>query len=327
MAEPTVNENFTRQFFSTAAAATKPHPFLLAADKAENAIRIFILGESAAQGTPNPAFGFARILEVMLRSQYPQKRFEVINAAVRGINSHIVLPIARECAGHDPDLFVVYTGNNEVVGLHAPGPDSGFLHRNRTVIRAVQSVRSLKTGQWLANLIEGHGPPREQNMDFFRAHRIALDDPCRRRVYENFAANLDALCAATTRSGAKVLLSTVPVNLKDFPPIASWHRSDLTASNQVQWESAYALGKAAETAGHWQDAVRNYLAAERLDDHFAELHYRMARCYFAAGGFENSAKRFVLARDWDALPFRADTPVNATIRDVAAAMRTRGGVV
>ena len=65
------------------------------------------MGESAAAGTPDPAFGFARILEVMLRRQFPDRRIEVINAAMRGINSHIILPIARECVRLQPDLFIV----------------------------------------------------------------------------------------------------------------------------------------------------------------------------------------------------------------------------
>jgi hypothetical protein len=65
---------------------TEPEPCLVPVDKPKGTIRIFILGESAAMGTPDPSFGFARILEVMLQSAFPNERFEVINAAMRGIN-------------------------------------------------------------------------------------------------------------------------------------------------------------------------------------------------------------------------------------------------
>ena len=44
--------------------------------------RIFVLGESAAQGIPDPSSSFARIAEVMLRDWYPDRRFEVINTAM-----------------------------------------------------------------------------------------------------------------------------------------------------------------------------------------------------------------------------------------------------
>src|SRR5439155_26909837 len=75
----TLNENFLRQFYSGSAATGKGHPFLMPAEKQPDTIRIFILGESAALGTPNPSFGFSRQLEILLRRQFPQKKFDVIN--------------------------------------------------------------------------------------------------------------------------------------------------------------------------------------------------------------------------------------------------------
>jgi tetratricopeptide (TPR) repeat protein len=322
----TVNENFARQFYDRKSAAGKTHPFLMPAEKQAGTIRIFILGESAAQGSPNPAFGFSRILEFMLRSQYPSRRFEVINAAMKGINSHIVLPIARDCARRQPDLFIVYMGNNEAVGLHAPGPDTGVFHRNLTLIRAVQCVRSTRLGQWLAVVIAkmGRDHSGEHDMEFFRAHRTAPDDFRRAAVCTNFRANLREMCELMPASGARVLLSTIAVNLKDFPPLGSLHRASLTEPEKARWEAEYAKGIAAETDRRHDEAIQHYLDAVRLDDHFAELHFRLARCYFASERFEQAREHFILARDWDALQFRTDQRLNATIRDVAAANRARG---
>jgi len=45
------------------------------AEKGEHVYRIFILGGSAARGEPGLAFSFGRILEVMLRTRYPETRF------------------------------------------------------------------------------------------------------------------------------------------------------------------------------------------------------------------------------------------------------------
>src|SRR5689334_16740897 len=75
-----VNEKFLFQFYSGNAAKGKTQPFLIPLEKPTGTVRIFVLGESAAQGTPEPAFGFARILEFMLRSAFPQQQFEVVNA-------------------------------------------------------------------------------------------------------------------------------------------------------------------------------------------------------------------------------------------------------
>ena len=40
--------------------------------KKDHTIRIFVLGESAAMGDPEPAFGMPEILRVLLESRYPQ---------------------------------------------------------------------------------------------------------------------------------------------------------------------------------------------------------------------------------------------------------------
>ena len=37
------------------------------------------------------------------------------------INSHAILPIARECARRDGDLWIIYMGNNEMVGPFGAG--------------------------------------------------------------------------------------------------------------------------------------------------------------------------------------------------------------
>ncbi|MHC4752538.1 MAG: hypothetical protein ACYTFW_22035, partial [Planctomycetota bacterium] len=71
---------------------SRPHPCMVSTVKPKETIRIFVLGESAAMGTPDLSFGFVRILEVMLQRYFPNHRVEIVNAAMRGINSHIIVP-------------------------------------------------------------------------------------------------------------------------------------------------------------------------------------------------------------------------------------------
>src|SRR5881409_1662612 len=91
------NPQFARRYFPPGLARSS-HPFLFAARKPENTTRIFILGESAAMGDPEPSYGFARMLELLLRSRYAGHNFEVINAGVSAINSHVIRDIARDLA-------------------------------------------------------------------------------------------------------------------------------------------------------------------------------------------------------------------------------------
>ena len=318
-----INEDFLRQFYSGNAAKGKTQPFVIPAIKPPGTSRIFILGESAALGTPEPAFGFARILEHLLRSQFPQRRFEVVNAAMRGVNSHILLPAARDCAGQQPDLFILYLGNNEVVGLHAPGPDSTLIDRHLVLIRATQWLKSFKLGQWLGAMggKSRRKDSRPQDMEFFREHRIALDEPARVSVYQNFQANLEEMLQTISRSGAKAVLSTVAVNQRDFPPLGSLHRAGLSATEKARWDGAYARGVAADSTNQPALALEQFLAAAKIDDHHAELHYRLARSYGALGRIDEARRHYALARDRDALAFRAEGRVNEVIRSVAAKHR------
>ncbi len=114
------NKKFGWRFFPREMART-PGAISMPARKPGGVCRIFILGESAAFGDPEPAYGFGRILEVLLQERYPGVRFEVVNAAMTAINSHVILPIARDCAAQDGDVWLVYMGNNEVIGPYGAG--------------------------------------------------------------------------------------------------------------------------------------------------------------------------------------------------------------
>ena len=322
----TTNPKFAWQFYSRE-TSTAPTPLLVTPRKPPGVRRIIVLGESAAAGTPDPAFSFSRMLEFMLRHQYPSNRFEVINAAMRGINSHIVRPIARECVELSPDLFIVYMGNNELIGLHSPSPEEFNVTPYLRLLRLGHAIKATRLAQLARSLVRRFQskPERKmQEMDYLRRQRLALDDPRRRAVYDNFQANLADICDAARRSGATTILATVGVNLRDFPPLASLHRPDLTPAQLAEWEKAYSQGTAAESRKEIDEALKQFEAAARLDDHFAELRFRLARCYEASGKIEFARQHYVLARDWDALQFRADSRLNDIVRQTATNRQTRG---
>ncbi len=192
----TPNERFTCRF-SAFKGGSLPEPFVLAATKPPGSVRIFVLGESAAEGAPDPAFGFARVLEVMLRERYPKARFEVVNTAMRGINSHAILPIARSCAKHEPDVFIVLMGNNEVAGFFGPtGVKPGDRLRSLWSIRAGLWAKSMRTGQLAHNWIYGHVDPPASTLQLFLDHQVADGEPRRVDVDRHFAGNLEDICQA-----------------------------------------------------------------------------------------------------------------------------------
>jgi tetratricopeptide (TPR) repeat protein len=314
------NYRFLWQFYSRK-SNLHPNPFAVAVAKPAETVRIIVIGESAAAGTPEPAYNFGRILERMLRHRYPQKRIEVINAAMPGVNSHILLRVVEDCVRLHPDLFVVYMGNNEAVGLYAPGPRSGGLTPHLHLLRGLQRVRTTRLGQviepWVVRFQSEAAPAEAQNESFFLEHRVAADDLRRRAVYDNFRANLADLCHAAREANAPVALMTIPVNLRDCPPFGSLHRAGLSSEDLARWQAEYDAATQAEAAGLYTEAIVKYKRAATQDDHFAELHYRLARCYESAGEFDKARDEFISACDWDALQFRTDSKINGIIRQMA----------
>ncbi len=298
-------------------------PFLFPVTKPSRTRRIFVLGESAAQGTPDCAYSFGRVLEAMLDHAHPGTDFQVIIAAMPAINSHVVVEIARDLAKYQPDLFVIYMGNNEVVGPYGPGTVFSPLSSSLPLIRAGIRMRTTRTGQLLTDLASRLGtsaraPKAWHGMEMFIGQRVPADDRRLATVYRHFRRNLADLACIATNSGAQVLFCTLGCNLRDSPPFASVHRGGLSKDGLIEWTGLYEKGTQRESAGDCSGAIESYLAAAKLDDRYADLQFRLGRCYWETGDYQKARDRFLLARDLDALRFRPDRHMNEIIRDVAS---------
>lgn len=321
------NQQFSRRYFPPGLERT-PQPTLFAAEKPANTLRIFVLGESAAMGDPEPAFGFPRVLEVLLREALPGRRIEVINAAVTAINSHVVREIAKDCADKHGDYWLLYMGNNEVVGPFGAGTVFGDQAPALGVIRANIALKSLRLGQAIDALRfkfagKSSAPTSWEGMEMFLHQQVASDDPRLARVYDHFEANLRDIVRLGERAGAKVLVSSVAVNLKDCAPFASKHREGLTEAQLVEWRRELDLGDALEKEGKHAAALEAYTRAAKLDDRFAELSFRQGRCLAAMGRTADALMQFERARDLDALRFRADSGILQRTTNALAGINRR----
>ncbi len=322
------NDRFTRRFLGPNQART-PFPLAISKLKRPDTVRVFVFGESAAYGDPQPDFGLPRMLEALLNGKYPGVRFEVVNAAMTAINSHAVRDIARDCARQHGDIWVIYMGNNEVIGPYGAGTVFGPKAPNLALIRTALVFKSTRTGQCLEDLLGRFGgrPTGDGEwggMKMFVKNQVRQDDPRMATVYANFQRNLDDILRTGLDSGAKIVLSTVGGNLKDCAPFGSLHRMDLSADDLAEWNRLYQKGVEAQQSGQWTEAADNFRLADKVDDTFAELHFRWAGCCLALGQGAEALRHFTLARDQDTLRFRADSRINEIIRQAAADWSRKG---
>ena len=322
------NDKFGWRFFPRAIARS-PSPLLVKAAKPPGACRIFLFGESAALGDPKPAYGVGRYLEALLRERFPGKEFEVVCVAMVAVNSQAILPIARDCARHQGDIWIVYMGNNEMEGPFGANFRLGPPWARRPLIRSVLAIRSTKIGQVMENALlalRGHSAAASswEGMKMFLKERFPPDDPRRQMVYGDFRKNLEAIVRVGLRSGARPIVCTVAANLKDSPPFASVHSQAVSEGDRARWESVFQQGGQLQSAGQFAQAQERFAEAARIDSQFAEVPFREGQCHVELTNYAAARGAFEKARDADALPFRTDGVLNRIIREVAAGFSSQG---
>ncbi|HEX4120132.1 MAG TPA: tetratricopeptide repeat protein [Verrucomicrobiae bacterium] len=276
------NDDFVRRFFPPNLTRL-PEVLRMEKEKPPGVTRIFILGESAALGDPAPAYAAARYMRALLSERFPGHPFEVVNVAITAINSHAILPIARACAKHQGDFWIVYMGNNEMVGPFGAASVFGAQAPPRWMVRVSLALQELRAGQLLMAATrdlksKGSSAASWGGMEMFLGNQIPPDDARKTVVYRNFGENLRDIVRAGLDCGARVILNTVAVNLRDCPPFAS------SSTNGA---------------------------------HSASAEYQNAQSLLSRGNIDAARAEFQKACDDDTLPFRADSHINALIRDAA----------
>jgi tetratricopeptide (TPR) repeat protein len=322
------NDRFAWRFLGRE-MARQPFPFAIPAAKPANTVRIFVLGESAGYGDPQPEFGLARMIEALLSGRYPGTRFEVVNASMTAINSHVLLPVARDCSSESGDAWVVYMGNNEVVGPFGAGTVFGSQRASLALIRANLALKRLRCGQLIEGLLwrlRRHPDAAREwgGMAMFVANQVRSDDPRMGTVYSQFRSNLQGILKLGSRHGAKVVVGTVASNLKDCAPFASLHRNGLQTADLAEWTRLYNEGLATQHAGRLAEASELFRRASGIDDSFADLQFAWGQCCLALGNTAEAHQHLTMARDADTLRFRADSRINEIIRTIAAGHEAEG---
>ncbi|HEU4565450.1 MAG TPA: hypothetical protein VFS05_12395 [Gemmatimonadaceae bacterium] len=284
------NQEVGRRYFPGGAFTPTPELEFFRAKKAPGTFRIFVQGESSAQGFPYGHGGApGRMLEQRLQGTFPGREIEVVDVALTAVNSWTLLDQADEIIGQHPDAVLIYTGHNEYYGALGAG-SSWSAGRWRPMTKAFLMLRHLRTAQLVAGAMnaaaraargtgDAEGEPRTVMRLMAGDQRIPLGSPRYERGLAQFRANLGELLARYRARGIPVLIGTVASNERDQPPLAS---------------------------------------VDGPDPDSAAAYYEMARRLEAAGDSAGARAAYRDARERDALRFRAPEAINRIIREEAA---------
>jgi len=316
------NPDFADQFYSPS-LNVGPLQNTFAAERSDDRLRVFVLGGSAAMGFPHKNHGVDRLLAAQLRSLFPNRDVEVVNTAMTSVNSHVVYQVAQTLPFESADVAVILMGNNEVVGPYGPGTFNQNFLSSLSAIRALQALKRTRLWQLLdSSLAEVQSSDAKadlewQGMQMFVDNGVAEDDPRMSAVYEHFEDNLRDIVDTLHAKGMHVVLSTVPVNLRQSAPFLSIGRDDLSASDEAKLAALRERAEAQALNGRWREAQDLWQQAIALDAGHADSHFQLATSLENLGEFALARSHYERALDLDGLRFRADTRINAIIERVA----------
>ena len=316
------NPDFADQFYPPS-LNVGPLQNTFAAERSDDRLRVFVLGGSAAMGFPHKNHGVDRLLAAQLRALFPNRDVEVVNTAMTSVNSHVVYQVAKTLPAESADVAVILMGNNEVVGPYGPGTFNQNFLSSLSAIRALQALKRTRLWQLLDSALsevqssDAKADLEWQGMQMFVDNGVAEDDPRMSAVYEYFEGNLRDIVDTLDAKGMHVVLSTVPVNLRQSAPFLSFSRDDISAGDETKLTALRERAELQALNGRWREAQDLWQQAIALDAGHADSHFQLATSLENLGEFALARSHYERALDLDGLRFRADTRINAIIEGVA----------
>ena len=180
-------------------------------------------------GGSNTRLFSADDLQAQLDAAEPGRRHEVINLGRPGYGSERVrILLSQALVDLQPDVVVVYCGHNEFV-------EAGFAFelaeewKQPWLHRAALLAQRSRTINVLVGLLRAEpapaadGPPPEPRVE--RDEALSLYPEQTLIYYDQYRANLHAICRETERRGTGLVICTVVGNMLAIPTICRHNRS------------------------------------------------------------------------------------------------------
>ncbi len=225
--------------------------------KPANTVRVFLFGESAAKGYPQPRnLSIASFLEAMLEDTWPGRDVEVIDLGTTAVASFPIVYMAREALAYQPDLFVLYVGNNEFFGAYGTASinSSGTLPSGvLPFVRAARGLALVQAVDWVFR--RDADADRTLMEQMIGQTVIPADSPLRTAAAANLRTHLGRIMAMAKDAGVPVVACTTASNESGLVPLGEGAAAP----------ARFAEGRARAAAGDRAAARAAFLEARDLD--------------------------------------------------------------
>ncbi|MFM7205687.1 MAG: hypothetical protein ACKO4T_03310 [Planctomycetaceae bacterium] len=225
--------------------------------KPAGTVRVFIVGESAAKGYPQPRnLSMQSFLQEMLGDVWPDKRVEVISLGTTAVASFPLVYLTREAVRYEPDLVVFYVGNNEFFGAYGVASINSFGTLPTWALPWMRAFRGLALVQAVEGVVRGTADENRSLMEQMVGKTvIPAGSPLRVAATRNLHTHLGRMLDATQRAGIPAIVCTTASNEAGMAPLGEG--GDAAA--------AFARATRDAAAGDRARAREGFLQARDLD--------------------------------------------------------------
>ena len=297
----------------------RPPQIKIPCDKQQGAFRIVSIGGSASNGLPHAVGNsYLDYLQDLFVQNLPDQNVEVYNFGGSGFASYRLRTFIGQLEQLQPDLVIIYSGNNEFVEARRYATRSGMTWRIR------QFIVKTRIGQLLSRSIL-----QTKQIVLNNTVEIAVYDDTIQKKASNLRAepgqteivlleyedNIRAIIDEALGWQVPVLLFTIPTNLRDWRPHVSFSKSE--GPERVQWLQDFTRGRGCFFDGKYKEAEAAFRKVISVEPLHAESCYFLGRSLEMQGQKESSFEMYLQAKELDYGPFRALNAINETLRKIA----------
>ena len=284
--------------------------------KPAGTVRIFLIGESAAKGYPQPPnLAMSAFLQAMLTDAWPGTRVEVINLGTTAVASFPLIYQVQQAAAYAPDLFVFYVGNNEFFGAYGTASINASGGAPAWALPLLRAARGLALVQAFDQVTyRGADQGKTLMEEMIGQTFLPADSPLREAAARNLGTHLGRMLEAVKAAGVPAIVCTTASNEAGMGPLGE---DDLRGPAPDA-----ATGVVKEIAG---SAVSEQLReAVQRTPRSALARFNLGKALAAAGDIKGAREAFLDARDLDTMPWR---PIRATEQAIRDAAKAHGAVL